>query len=135
MAMVAAAIANDGKLMEPYLVQTVRSADSIGDQPTPHQRAVGGHELGNAKQLADMMVNVVDPGHRHAGEDRRKRVGGKTGTACSGSFEEAVRVVRGLRRQPTWPSPSSSKRRCRPHRRGRGRLAGSIAKDVIEALS
>ncbi|GHS85816.1 cell division protein FtsI [Actinomycetota bacterium] len=84
MAMVAAAIANDGTLMTPYLVQTVRTADldvvreaepSVLSQPV---------SATTAATLRDMMVGVVQSGSGTAAQIPGVQVAGKTGTAQTG---------------------------------------------------
>jgi len=83
MAMVGAAIANGGTMMEPYLVSEVRAPDlSIISQQAPavHSRPIGAT---TAATLQDMMVSVVTGGTGKAAQVAGVRVGGKTGTAQS----------------------------------------------------
>lgn len=83
MAMVTAAIANDGVLMNPYLVNTVRGPDL---QPISTHRPT---EIGaamspeNARLLKQMMVGVVTDGTGRNAAIDGFTVGGKTGTAQS----------------------------------------------------
>lgn len=84
MAMVAAAIANDGKLMEPYLVETVRSPDlSIIEKANPqvYREAMSANA---ANTLTDMMVGAVANGTGTAARIPGVDVAGKTGTAETG---------------------------------------------------
>jgi peptidoglycan glycosyltransferase len=84
MAMVGAAIANRGELMNPYLVQEVRAPDlspldvtkpkSLGEAMSPQ----------SAAELTAMMVNVVDNGTGTNGQIPGIKVAGKTGTAQQG---------------------------------------------------
>jgi peptidoglycan glycosyltransferase len=83
MAMVSAAIANDGVLMDPYLVSMVQAPDlkpletlkpeALSTPMTPEQAA----------QLQQMMVVVVDEGTGTNAQIEGVEVGGKTGTAQS----------------------------------------------------
>ena len=80
-AMIAAAVANDGTLMKPYLVDQVRAPDlTVIDRTDPE-------ELGEpvspeiAGQLTTMMRSVVDNGSGRAAALPGVQVAGKTGTA------------------------------------------------------
>ncbi len=85
MALVAAAIANDGEMMEPRLVREIRSPDGIIlDRPTPSVR----HEplpASTAQALNEMMQKVVTQGELTVAEVPGVEVAGKTGTAESGN--------------------------------------------------
>jgi peptidoglycan glycosyltransferase len=82
MAMVAAGIANGGRVMTPYLVNQVRSADLdvISPAPTPQElsQAVSAR---TAQILTEMMVSVVDHGSGARAQIPGVAVAGKTGTA------------------------------------------------------
>lgn len=81
MAMVAAAIANDGRLMRPYLVERVRAADlSVVAQTEPELLSTA-VSPGTAAQLTDMMIGVVSSGSGTAAKIPGVQVAGKTGTA------------------------------------------------------
>ena len=81
MALVAATIANDGKMMEPRIVREIRSPDGIIlDRPTPSVR----HEPlppETARTLNGMMQKVVTEGELTVAEIPGVEVAGKTGTA------------------------------------------------------
>ncbi|MGI8458312.1 MAG: peptidoglycan D,D-transpeptidase FtsI family protein [Propionibacteriaceae bacterium] len=83
MAMVTAGIANDGVVMDPYVVSSVKAPDLKAittHQPKELSRALSAD---HAKVLQDMMVNVVQNGTGGNGAISGVRVGGKTGTAQS----------------------------------------------------
>jgi peptidoglycan glycosyltransferase len=83
MAMVTSAIANDGVLMDPYVVSSVQSPDLTPistHKPTKLSQAMTAE---NAKELQQMMVSVVENGTGHNGGISGVEVGGKTGTAQS----------------------------------------------------
>ncbi|GAB3706303.1 peptidoglycan D,D-transpeptidase FtsI family protein [Mariniluteicoccus flavus] len=81
MAMVSAAIANGGELMEPYIVQSVRAANlAVIDSHRPHSQSRPMTREA-AGQLAEMMVHVVEDGTGASARIQGKSVGGKTGTA------------------------------------------------------
>ena len=85
MALVAGAIANDGKLMEPRLVREVRSPDGIIlDKPAPSVRRQA-LPPDTARTLNEMMQQVVIQGGLTEAEIPGIKVAGKTGTAESGN--------------------------------------------------
>ena len=82
MAMVAAGIANQGRVMTPYLIQSVRSAnlDIIESTPDPVELSAATSEQ-TASTLTKMMVSVVDNGSGARAQIDGVEVAGKTGTA------------------------------------------------------
>ena len=82
MAMVAAGIANQGRVMTPYLIQSVRSAnlDIIESTPDPVELSQAVSEQ-TASTLTKMMVSVVDHGSGARAQIDGVEVAGKTGTA------------------------------------------------------
>ena len=83
MAMVSAAIANDGVLMDPFIVSSVRSADLTPLETNKPQQLSTAMTPENAKELQQMMLTVVNQGTGHNAQIPGVEVGGKTGTAQS----------------------------------------------------
>lgn len=84
MAMVASAVANDGVLMKPYMVDQLRASnlDVIeAHDPEPLSQAVSSE---TAQKLQDMMETVVKTGTGTRAQIDGATVGGKTGTAQHG---------------------------------------------------
>ncbi|GAA0575193.1 MULTISPECIES: penicillin-binding transpeptidase domain-containing protein [Actinomadura] len=82
MAMVAAAVANEGKIMSPFVVQKVRAKDQselYNASPEQFAQPITG---GQAEQLEDMMRAVISEGT--AKNLSGMRIAGKTGTAEQG---------------------------------------------------
>jgi peptidoglycan glycosyltransferase len=82
--MIAAAGANDGTLMKPYLVDQVRAPDlTVIDRTDPEELSEPvSPEI--AEQLTTMMVSVVENGSGQAAQLPGIQVAGKTGTAQVG---------------------------------------------------
>jgi penicillin-binding protein A len=81
MAMVASAVANGGRLMEPHLTDRIVDRDGrTVDRIQPREMAQVMSES-SANDVADMMANVVREGSGTAAALQGIDVGGKTGTA------------------------------------------------------
>jgi peptidoglycan glycosyltransferase len=81
MAMVAAAVGNDGKLTEPRLVEEVRHRDGRLEEKIDPTQASEVMSAKAAGDLALMMSRVVEEGSGTAGALEGIEVAGKTGTA------------------------------------------------------
>ena len=85
MAMIAAAIGNNGVEMQPYVVSAHRLSRRQDDRGgEPHEAGTAGRAKENALALQEMMVDVVRRGTGTAVAIPGLRIGGKTGTAETG---------------------------------------------------
>ncbi|MEU6840957.1 penicillin-binding protein 2 [Streptomyces sp. NPDC046716] len=86
MAMVASAIANDGKLMKPYMVDQLKAPNLDTIEKTDPEEMSQPLSADNAQKLQSMMETVVnDPGGTGSrAKIQGATVGGKTGTAQHG---------------------------------------------------
>jgi peptidoglycan glycosyltransferase len=85
MAMVAAAVANGGKLMTPHLISKVVNSDGVPVktiQPKVYSQVM---KPSTAHELTDMMTKVVEEGTGTAVQLNGISVAGKTGTASIGA--------------------------------------------------
>jgi len=91
MVMAYQAIANEGKLMKPYIVDKIvkDNGDVVETQPKQIEEVVSRE---TANKVKDMLVSVVDNGYDLQGKVAGYKVAGKTGTAqipkSDGGYEE-----------------------------------------------
>lgn len=135
MAMVAAAVGNNGTLMTPYMVQEVRGPDlAILKTTQPREFAEAMTPL-DAVQMTEMLVNVVDNGTGTNAKIAGVRVAGKTGTAQTGNDNPAVAwfVAFAPAQSPEVAVAVVVEDAGAPEVSG-NQLAAPIAKKVIEAV-
>ncbi len=84
MAMVVSAIANNGKLMEPYMVDKVRAPNLNVIETHQPKQMTQPLSAQNAQKLQSMMETVVQNGTGKSAQIDNVTVGGKTGTAQHG---------------------------------------------------
>ena len=136
MAMVGAAIGNNGITMNPYLVKEIRGADlQIVQTASPSQFATA-MSPANAKAEMNMMVDVVENGTGSNAQISGVKVGGKTGTAETGPGRPAVAWFVAV--APA-DSPKVAVAVCIENAGGKSEISGNglaapIAKSVIEAV-
>ncbi|QOR70864.1 penicillin-binding protein 2 [Ruania alkalisoli] len=90
MAMVSAAVANDGDLMRPYLIATERGPDLQVTARTEPEVFAEPISASTAATMRDLMVNVVANGTGSPAQISGVQVAGKTGTAETGSAEDVA---------------------------------------------
>ncbi|MFD5734957.1 peptidoglycan D,D-transpeptidase FtsI family protein [Streptomyces sioyaensis] len=144
MAMVTAALANDGKLMMPHLVDEVRGPDlSTLEKPEPKQKSQA-VSADTAKKVQEMMEYTVSDGTASKAKIDGVTVGGKTGTAQHGmdvNDERPYAWFVSYAKQSDGSSPVAVAVFVDPKdmdiQRSEiagGKLGGPIAKSVMEAV-
>lgn len=137
MAMVAAGIANDGKVMKPYVVETVRAPNlRVLEKAEPSQLSEA-VSSSTARKLREMMISTVKVGTATSAQIPGVEVGAKTGTAQSTAdrppYAWFVSYAKDGDRQVAVAVLVESSDTARNEIAG-GRLAGPIAKSVMEAV-
>jgi peptidoglycan glycosyltransferase len=87
MALVACAIANDGIIMEPYLLEDIKSSDGKTLQHASPKILFRSVERQTAGKISEMMEDVVENGTGKAAGVPGIEIAGKTGTAEVGTGE------------------------------------------------
>ncbi|WP_420176953.1 peptidoglycan D,D-transpeptidase FtsI family protein [Luteococcus sp. OSA5] len=135
MAVVAGAIANDGQVMQPYLVQDVRNPDlsKLGSNDGKKlERAMAPR---NAQALQQMMVNVVEQGTGTRAAVPGTVVGGKTGTAQSDPNRPPYAWFVGFSQDPDLAiAVFIEDAQVQRSEIAGGRLGGPIFRAVVEAM-
>ena len=80
-AMMAAAIANDGVMMQPYVVNSISSSENKIIKEFKPKQIARIMDKNTAEVIKDMMVEVVESGTGTRAKVSKVAVAGKTGTA------------------------------------------------------
>ncbi|MCS0601747.1 penicillin-binding protein 2 [Streptomyces sp. LP11] len=141
MAMVASAVANDGKLMKPYMVDELQSSNVDPVAKTEPEEMSRPLSPGNAQILQSMMETVVKDGTGKNAQIPGAVVGGKTGTAQHGVANSANPYAWFISyaKLPDGSSPVAVAVVVEDEQANRddisgGGLAAPIAKKVMEAV-
>ncbi|GAA2731286.1 penicillin-binding protein 2 [Streptomyces nogalater] len=141
MAMVASAVANDGKLMKPYMVDSLQSSNLDEVAKTEPEELSQPLSPKNAQILQDMMQTVVEKGTGTNARINGVKVGGKTGTAQHGveNSENPYAWFISYAKLPDGSSPVAVAVVIEDESANRddisgGGLAAPIAKNVMEAV-
>ncbi|MEV6803893.1 peptidoglycan D,D-transpeptidase FtsI family protein [Streptomyces sp. NPDC017248] len=141
MAMVASAVANDGKLMKPYMVDSLQSSNLDPVTKTEPEELSRPLSPKNAQVLQDMMQTVVEKGTGTNAKIDGVTVGGKTGTAQHGveNSENPYAWFISYAKLPDGSSPVAVAVVVEDESANRddisgGGLAAPIAKNVMEAV-
>lgn len=141
MAMVASAVANDGKLMKPYMVDKLQSSNLDTIAQTEPEEMSQPLSSKNAQILQSMMETVVEKGTGTNAKIPDVTVGGKTGTAQHGvaNSENPYAWFLSYAKLPDGSSPVAVAVVIEDSSANRddisgGGLAAPIAKSVMEAV-
>ncbi|MEV6113459.1 penicillin-binding protein 2 [Streptomyces sp. NPDC052109] len=141
MAMVASAVANDGKLMKPYMVDSLQSSNLDPVEKTEPKEMSRPLSPSNAQILQQMMETVVKQGTGTKAQIPGVTVGGKTGTAQHGVANSANPYAWFISyaKLPDGSSPVAVAVVIEDESANRddisgGGLAAPIAKNVMEAV-
>ncbi|MGA5420837.1 peptidoglycan D,D-transpeptidase FtsI family protein [Streptomyces lavendulocolor] len=142
MAMVAAAIANDGKLMKPYMVEELRSPDlDVLEKHEPEEMSRPMSPR-TAQLVQEMMESVVQSDNGTGGKAKIDgvTVGGKTGTAQHGELNKArpyawfISYAKTESGSPVAVAVVVEDSKATRDDISGGGLAGPIARDVMKAV-
>jgi cell division protein FtsI/penicillin-binding protein 2 len=140
MAMVVAAIANDGKLMEPYMVDQLVDANlNVVEQHSPSELSRP-LSPSNAQDLQEALETVVNEGTGRNAAIQGVRVGGKTGTAQHGVENDQapyawfVSYAMTDEGSPVAVAVVVESDEANPGEVSGGRMAAPVAKAVMDAV-
>jgi peptidoglycan glycosyltransferase len=141
MAMVASAVANDGKLMKPYMVDELQAPNLDTLEKTDPEEMSQPLSSENAQVLQSMMETVVQKGTGTNAQINGLTVGGKTGTAQHGvaNSENPYAWFLSYAKMPDGSSPVAVAVVIEDSDANRddisgGGLAAPIAKSVMQAV-
>lgn len=135
MAMVTAAIANDGVMMRPFIVRSVTTRDlQVIDSTSPSEQGRPISEA-TARMLQEMMVTTVQDGTGRPARIDGVTIGGKTGTAQSSPERPNYAWFVGYAEDPTVAvAVFIEDAGVAPDDISGGRLAAPIFRAVVQAL-